>query len=150
MKYQSINHIGINVNDLPAAKAFFLDFGMEVVAEWDAEGAWLDTIIGLDGSKTKAVMLKLPDAEGGVMIELVKFLTPSAEGGSQHLPSNTHGIRHIAIVVDDIEAIVDRLKEKGHELFSEPQTANAGEVTYKTCYSRGPEGIILELAQEIR
>ena len=87
----------------------------------------------------------MPD--GQVWIELVKFYTPSDEKDIQQPFANTLGIRHICFAVEDIEAIVAKLKKKGTEIFSEIQQY---EESYKLCYVRGPEGIILELAEKIR
>jgi catechol 2,3-dioxygenase-like lactoylglutathione lyase family enzyme len=145
MKIQRIDHVGVIVNDLAAAKAFFLDLGLEVLGEWEVEGERVvDRVIGLDNVKTSAVMLRMPGGQAN--IELVQFLTPADEGDIQQLPSNTLGIRHIAFAVDDIEAVVARLKEKGTEIFSEIQELGG----YRLCYVRGPEGIILELAEQIK
>lgn len=145
MKIQGIDHVGIIVNDLDAAKAFFLDLGLKVLAEWEVEGQpVVERVIGLDNVKNAAVMLAVPG--GQTHVELVQFLTPADEGGIQHLPANALGIRHISFAVDDIEAIVARLKEKGTEIFGEIQSL-AG---YKVCYIRGPEGIILELGQQVK
>jgi catechol 2,3-dioxygenase-like lactoylglutathione lyase family enzyme len=144
MKIRRIDHVGVIVNDLAAAKAFFRDLGLEVQGEGGVEGEWVDRVIGLDNVKNAVVFLRVPDGEAG--IELIQFFSPPAEGGIQHLPSNTLGIRHIAFVVEDIEAVVARLKEKGTEPFSEIQQF---EESYKLCYIRGPEGIIIELAEQI-
>lgn len=145
MKIHRIDHVSINVNDLAAAKAFFLDFGLEVQGEGELEGAWLDQLIGLQGVKTALVFLRTPDGEAN--IELVKYYRPSDEKGIQQTYANTLGIRHIAFAVEDIEAIVAKLKKKGTEIFGEIYNY---ENTYKLCYFRGPEGIILELAEEIK
>ena len=145
MKIRKMDHVGIVVNDLPAAKAFFLGLGFESQGEGEAEGAWLDTIVGLKGVRTAVAMLQTPG--GQAKIELIKFYTPSEENGVQPQPANTLGIRHIAFIVEDIEAVVARLKEKGAEVFSEIQQY---EDVYKLIYIRGPEGIILELAQELK
>ncbi|MFC3798897.1 VOC family protein [Cohnella sp. GCM10012308] len=144
MKIQRIDHIGINVNDLAAAKAFFVEFGLEVHGEWEAEGAWLDVIVGLENVKTSCVALRSPD--GQTWLELVQYIHPTDEDGVRQTHSNTLGIRHICLAVDDIEAIVDNMKKKGMEAFSEIQ--NYKDI-YKMCYVRGPEGIILELAERI-
>lgn len=135
------DHVGVNVNDLPAAKAFFLDLGFEV----QGEGEWLDQIVGLNNVKTALVFLAMP--EGQTNLELIKFYTPSDEKDIQQPLANTLGIRHIAFAVEDIEAIVAKLKKKGMEIFSEIQNY---ENIYKLCYVRGPEGIILELAEQIK
>ncbi|WP_099157077.1 VOC family protein [Virgibacillus ndiopensis] len=145
MKINRIDHVSINVNDLSEAKAFFLDLGLEVQAEWELDGEQLDRIVGLDDVKTSCVGLGMQD--GQAWIELVKFNTPSDEKGIQRPFANTLGIRHICFAVEDIEAIVAKLKKKGTEFFSEIQQY---EESYKLCYVRGPEGIILELAEQIR
>ena len=110
MKIQKIDHVGIIVNDLPAAKAFFLDFGLEVLGEGEVKGKWVDQVIGLNDVKSAIVMLGTPD--GQAHIELAKFYTPSDEKGIQQSFANTLGIRHIAFAVEDIEAIVAKLKKK--------------------------------------
>ncbi len=145
MKIHRIDHVGIIVNDLPAAKAFFLDFGLEMLGEGKVEGEWVERIIGLHDVKEEVVMLRTPDGEAN--IELVKFYMPSDEKGMQRPLANTLGIRHIAFVVEDIEAVVAKLKKKGAELFGEIQNY---ENAYKLCYVCGPEGIILELAEQIK
>ncbi|SDN04916.1 VOC family protein [Bacillus sp. OK048] len=145
MKVNRIDHVSINVNDLSEAKAFFLDLGLEVQAEWEMDGEQLDRIVRLNNVKTACVGMGMPD--GQAWIELVKFYTPSDEKDSQIPFANTLGIRHICFNVEDIEAIVAKLKKKGTEIFSEIQQY---EESYKLCYVRGPEGIILELAEKIR
>jgi catechol 2,3-dioxygenase-like lactoylglutathione lyase family enzyme len=145
MKIHRIDHVGIVVNDLPAAKAFFLDFGLEIQGEGKVEGAWVERIIGLQDVKVAFVMLRTPDGEAN--IELIKFDAPSDEKGVQRPLANTLGIRHIAVVVEDIEALVAKLEKNGTELFGEIVNY---ENAYKLCYVRGPEGIILELAEQIK
>jgi catechol 2,3-dioxygenase-like lactoylglutathione lyase family enzyme len=109
------------------------------------EGEWVERIIGLHDVKDEVVMLRTPD--GGANLELVKFYKPLDEKGMQRPLANTLGIRHICFAVEDIEAVVAKLKKKGAELFSEIQNY---ENAYKLCYVRGPEGIILELAEQIK
>lgn|SRR5512146_94631 len=145
MKIRRLDHVGVIVNDLPAAKEFFLDLGLEVLWEGELEGKWLDRIVGLNGVKTAYVMLRTPDGQAN--LELVKYYSPSDERGIQQHFANTLGIGHIAFAVEDIEAIVAKLKKKGVEIFSEIQNY---EDIYKLCYIRGPEGIILELAEQIK
>ena len=162
MKIHRIDHVGIIVNDLPAAKAFFLDFGLEMLGEGKVEGEWverMERMIGLQDVKEEVVMLRTPDgdanieivmlrtADGDANIELVKFHTPSDENGNQRPLANTLGIQHIAFAVEDIEALVTKLTKKGAELIGEIQNY---ENAYKLCFVRGPEGIILELAEEIK
>jgi catechol 2,3-dioxygenase-like lactoylglutathione lyase family enzyme len=169
MKIHRIDHVGIVVNDLPAAKAFFLDFGLEMVGEATVEGEWVERIIGLQDVKAEIAMLRTPDGETN--IELSQFYTPLDEKGLQRPLANTLGIRHIAFVVEDIDAIVAKLKKNGAELVGEIQTAvdqtadratlgkngaepvgaiQTNENAYRLCYVRGPEGIILELAEQIK
>ncbi|SET02199.1 Glyoxalase/Bleomycin resistance protein/Dioxygenase superfamily protein [Oceanobacillus limi] len=145
MKITRIDHVGIIVNDLPAAKKFFIDFGLEMLGEGEVEGEWVERIIGLQNVKEEVVMLRTPDGEAN--IELVKFHTPSDENGIQRSLANTLGIRHIAFAVEDIEALVAKLNKNGAELIGEIQNYKN---TYKLCYVRGPEGIILELAEQIK
>ncbi|NBI07693.1 VOC family protein [Senegalia massiliensis] len=145
MKIHRIDHVGIIVNDLPAVKAFFLDLGLEMIGEGEVEGEWVERIIGLQEVREEVVMLRTSDGEAN--IELVKFHTPSDENGIQRPLANTLGIRHISFAVDDIEAIVAKFKKEGTGLIGEIQNY---ENAYKLCYVRGPEGIILELAEEIK
>ena len=144
MKIHRIDHVGVIVNDLPAAKAFFLDLGLDVQGEGELEGEWLDQIVGLNDVKTAFVFLRMPG--GQTNLELIKYYTPSDENGIQRPLANILGIRHIAFVVEDIEAVVAKLKTKGQEIFGEIQSY---EESYKLCYVRGPKGIIRELAEQI-
>ncbi len=129
MKVHRIDHVGIIVNDLPAAKAFFLDLGLEMMGEGEVEGEWVERIIGLQDVKAEIIMLRTPDGEAN--IELSKFHSPTDENGIQRSLANTLGIRHITFAVEDIEAIVAKLKKNGAELVGEIQTY---ENTYKLCY----------------
>jgi len=109
----------LSVNDLPAAKAFFLDFGLELQGEGALEGAWLDRVVGLNDVKTSFAFFRVPDGQAN--IGLIKFHTPSDENGIQQPLANTLGVRHIAFAVEDIEAVVAKLKENGTETLSEIQ-----------------------------
>jgi catechol 2,3-dioxygenase-like lactoylglutathione lyase family enzyme len=137
--------VGGIVDDLPAAKAFFLDLGFEEQGESELEGVWLDQIVGLNGDKTAFVLLGLPDGQAN--LELIKYYSPADEKGIQQFSANNLGIRHIAFEVEEIEAVVDKLKKHGMDIFSEIQYY---EDSYKLCYVRGPEGIILEFAEQIK
>ena len=114
-------------------------------AEWELKGEQLDRIVGLSDVKTACVGLGMPD--GQTWIELVKFYTPSDEKDILQAFANTHGIRHICFAVEDIEGVVEKLKKRGTETFSEIQQY---EESYKLCYVHGPDGIILELAEKIK
>lgn len=140
MKIQKIDHIGVIVNDLASAKEFFLDFGLELLWEGEVDGKWAERIIELNGSVATVVMLGMPD--GQAALELVKFHGLSDTKAIQQSAAN-----HIAFAVEDIESIVANLKMKGAELLGEIQNY---ENAYKLCFVRGPEGIVLELAEKIQ
>ena len=144
MTIQRIDHVGIVVRDLAAAKAFFIDFGLEVLEEGELADAWIDRVVGLDGVRVAFVMLRTPDGQAN--IELITFQSPSDDRAIERPPANTLGIRHIAFAVDDIEAVVARLRMSGAEPFGETQQY---EDSYRLCYVRGPEGMIIELAEKI-
>jgi catechol 2,3-dioxygenase-like lactoylglutathione lyase family enzyme len=145
VKVHKIDHVGIVVNDLSAAKAFFLDFGLELQGEVIVEGEWVDNVVGLDDVKASIAMLRTPDGEAN--IELTQFYRPTGEKDIQRPLANTPGIRHIVFVVKDFEAVVAKLKKQGAEIVG---TLQNYEDTYKLCYIRGPEGIILELAEPVK
>jgi len=145
MKIHRIDHVGVIVHDLPAAKAFFFDLGLEVLGEGELQGELVDRANGLDDVRVAVAMLRVPDGQAN--IELIQFYTPSDEKGIRRPLANTPGIRHIAFAVEVIEAIVAKLKKKGVEFFSEIQDYQG---SYKLCLCRGPEGIILELDEQIK
>ena len=143
MKIQHIDHVGIIVRDLAAASAFFVDLGFDVVGEGDVEGAWVDRATGLEGAKATWVMLGPPD--GGASIELISFDSPADDGPIQRHSFNTLGMRHVALAVEDIDAVVARLESSGAEAFSEIQRFDDGS---RLCFVRGPEGTIIELEEQ--
>jgi catechol 2,3-dioxygenase-like lactoylglutathione lyase family enzyme len=105
---------------------------------------WVDRVVGLDGVRTEVAMMQTPDGNG--RLELVKFHSPSSQGDNRHAPANTPGIRHVAFAVEDIDAVVAGLRARGAELVGELERY---EDSYRLCYVRGPEGIIIELAEQI-
>ena len=139
-----MEHVGIVVDDLAAAIEFFVELGFERQGEGSVDGSWVDRIVGLDGVQVAYAMLQTPDGNG--RLELVKFHSPPAQGGDRNAPANTRGIRHLAFAVDDIDAVVAGLRARGAELVGEVVRY---EDIYRLCYVRGPEGIILELAEKI-
>lgn len=139
-----LEHVGIVVEDLEDAVAFFLKLGLELLDQTPVEGDWVDRIVGLDGVRADIAMLQTPD--GGGRLELTKFHSPPSERGSQRAPANASGIRHISFAVEDIDAVLDRLGPQRTELVGE---LGRYEDSYRLCYLRGPEGIIVELAQQI-
>jgi catechol 2,3-dioxygenase-like lactoylglutathione lyase family enzyme len=139
-----MEHVGIVVDDLADATAFFVELGLNLQGEGPVEGAWVDRVVGLEGIRAEIAIMETPDGDG--RLELVKFHAPSGPGGDRHAPANTPGLRHLAFAVDDIDAVVASLKACGAELVGEVERY---EDRYRLCYVRGPEGIIVELAQQI-
>jgi catechol 2,3-dioxygenase-like lactoylglutathione lyase family enzyme len=144
MTIQRMDHLGIVVDDLAAATAFFVELGLKPQGEGTVEGGWVDRVVGLEGVRVDFAMLGTTDGPG--RLELVKFHSPSVRDGDGHAPANTLGIRHLAFAVDDIEAAVATARARGGELVGEVESY---EDIYRLCYIRGPEGIIVELAQRI-
>lgn len=145
MKIRHIDHIGINVEDLEAAKLFFTDLGFSVVGETVMQGELVDKVTGLKDVKDDLVMLQAPD--GQLNIELVKFHHPVDEAGVQPALANTLGLRHLCFEVEDLDGILASLQQKGYKLVGEVQTY---EETWKLCYVHGPEGIIIEVAEQLK
>jgi catechol 2,3-dioxygenase-like lactoylglutathione lyase family enzyme len=144
MAIQRMDHVGIVVDDLAAATAFFLDLGLELQGEGLVEGGWVDRVVGLEGIRVEIAMVQTPDGQG--RLELVQFHAPSGPGGDRQAPANTPGLRHVAFAVDDIDAVVAGLRSRGAELVGEVERY---EDSYRLCYVRGPEGIIVELAEKL-
>ena len=144
MMIQRMDHVGIVVDDLAAATAFFIELGLELQGEATVEGGLVDRVVGLEGVRADIAMLETPDGHG--RLELTKFHAPSGRGGDGHAPANTPGIRHLAFIVDDVDAVLARLRAHGAELVGEVERY---EDRYRLCYVRGPEGIIVEFAERI-
>ena len=140
-----MEHVGIVVDDLAAATDFFVGLGLVVQGEATVEGRWVDRVVGLEGVRVDIAMMQTPDGNG--RLELTKYCSPPNQGDRRRDPANARGIRHVAFVVDDIDGVVAGLRERGVELVGELERF---EDRYRLCYVRGPEGIIIELAEEIR
>ncbi|HEX8454834.1 MAG TPA: VOC family protein [Longimicrobium sp.] len=146
MTIKRMDNVLIVVEDIEAAKAFFAELGMELEGETTVEGPWVDQTVGLEGVCADIAMLKTPDGHGRV--ELTKFHTPPAvKTEPANAPSNALGIRRIMFAVDDVDGTVARLRPHGAELVGE--IAQYKDV-YRLCFVRGPEGIIIGLAQQLR
>ena len=143
MTVQRMDHVGVVVDDLPAAISFFVELGLVLEAETHVEGRWVDRIVGLEGVRADIAMMETPDGKG--RLELSKFHSPSHPGDDEHAPANAPGIRHVTFEVDDVEAVLARLRARGAELVGELERAGD---TYRLCYLRGPDGIIIELADK--
>lgn len=144
MTVKRMAHVGVVVDDLPAAIAFFVELGLELQGEWTIEGGWVDRVVGLEGVDVEAAMLQTPD--GHAQLELARFRAPAGGRGDGHAPANAPGIRHLSFEVDDLDAVLARLQARGAELVGEVERY---EDIYRLCYLRGPEGIIVELAERI-
>lgn len=146
MTLQRMDNILIVVDDLEAAKAFFVELGMELVGETTVEGPSIDRLIDLQNVRATLALMRTPDGHG--RIELDKFHTPEAiRSGPENAPVNELGIRRIMFAVDDIHDVVARLLAHGAELVGEVvQYAD----TYRLAYIRGPEGIIVGLNEQLR
>jgi len=145
MTIQRMDNVLIVVDDLDAAKAFFVELGMEPDGETTVEGAWVDSVVGLDAVRADIAMLRTPDGHGRV--ELTKFHTPPAvTADPANAPANTLGIRRIMFAVDDVDDVVGRLRSHGAELVGEIAQY---EDAYRLCFLRGPAGIIIGLAEQL-
>ena len=145
MTLQRMDNVLINVEDMAAAKAFFTELGMEVEGETTIEGTWAGQVIGLDDVRADITMMRTPDGHGKV--ELSKFHKPPAvRAEPENAPSNALGMRRIMFAVDDIDDVVARLRNHGGQLVGEIAQY---EDIYRVCFLRGPEGIIIGLAEQL-
>ncbi|GAA1674964.1 VOC family protein [Fodinicola feengrottensis] len=144
MSFPRFEHLGIVVDDLAAAVAFFGELGLKLEGEMALEGRAVDRINGLEGVRTDMAMMRTPD--GNAALELLKYNEPPAPAGDQRAPSNVPGLRHVLFEVKDIKDLIDRLKPHGGELVGELVNY---EDSWWLCYLRGPAGIIVELAERI-
>jgi catechol 2,3-dioxygenase-like lactoylglutathione lyase family enzyme len=145
MTLKRMDNVLIVVDDLEAAKAFFVELGMELEGEMPLEGRFVDRVVGLENVRSEIAMLRTPDGRGRV--ELSKFHAPAAiRVEPQNAPVNTLGMRRIMFAVDDVDDVVERLRAHGAELVGEVAEY---EDKYRLCFIRGPEGIILGLAEDL-
>jgi catechol 2,3-dioxygenase-like lactoylglutathione lyase family enzyme len=140
-----MDNVGIVVDDLGAAVAFFLELGMELEGETTVEGPWVDRTIGLDGVRCDIAMLRTPDGHGRV--ELSRYQAPPAVARTPHpAPVNALGYLRVMFAVDDLDGVLARLRAHGAELVDE--VVRYGD-SYRLCYIRGPEGILVGLAESL-
>src|SRR4051794_23040252 len=145
MTIQRMDNVLIVVDELEAAKAFFAELGMELEGEATNEGRWVDRVVGLDDVRADIAVMRTPDGHG--RLELTKFHTPPAvRAEPESAPVNTLGIRRIMFAVDDVDAVVACLRSHGAELMGEIAQY---EDIYRLCFLRGPEGIIIGLAEQL-
>jgi catechol 2,3-dioxygenase-like lactoylglutathione lyase family enzyme len=145
MTIQRMDHVSVVVDDLEAAIAFFVELGMELEGKAPIEGPWVDRVNGLDGVRVDIAMLRTPDGHG--RLELTKFHTPAVVSPApQNALGNTLGLRSIMFAVDDLDATVAGLRARGAALVGEVAQYQD---SYRLCYVRGPEGIIVALAEQL-
>jgi catechol 2,3-dioxygenase-like lactoylglutathione lyase family enzyme len=144
MALKRLDNIDVMVDDLDAAIAFFTELGMELEGRTTVEGDSVDRLLGLENVRTEVAMVRAPNGTG---LELTKFLSPAVVGPDPRSASpNTRGIGRIMFAVDDIDDVVERLQGVGGELVGEiVQYENS----HRLCYMRGPEGILIALAEEL-
>lgn len=144
-RIRRFDHVGITVADLDTVTAFFVGLGLEIEGDrMTVEGEFLDTVIGIPDARTEIVMLRPPD--GGTRLELSSFVQPDHEPGSPASMANELGLRNVAFEVDDLSATVDRLVTDGYGLIG---GVGQYEDIWRMAYVRGPEGIIVSLAERI-
>jgi catechol 2,3-dioxygenase-like lactoylglutathione lyase family enzyme len=143
-RIRRFDHVGITVEDLDTVSAFFVELGFEVEGRMFLEGEFLDTVVGIPDSRTEMVMLRPPD--GGAGLELASFVRPSHEPGSPTAMANELGLRSLAFEVDDLPAIIERLATDGYGLLG---GVGEYEQVWRMASVRGPEGIIVSLAERI-
>jgi catechol 2,3-dioxygenase-like lactoylglutathione lyase family enzyme len=145
MTIRRMDNVGIVVDDLEAATAFFVELGLELEGEATVEGQWVDRTVGLDGVKCDIAMLRTPDGHG--RLELSKFHAPPViRRTPDPAPVNALGYLRVMFAVDDINAVLARLETHGAELVGDLAQY---EDSYRLCYVRGPEGIIVGLAEQL-
>jgi catechol 2,3-dioxygenase-like lactoylglutathione lyase family enzyme len=144
MTVQRLEHVGIVVDDLAAATAFFAALGLELEGDASVEGELVDRLNGLEGVRADITILRTPD--GNAKVELAKYRSPPYTSENRPPSANTPGIRHILFVVDDIKTSLAALQAHGGELVGDLVNY---ENSYWLCYVRGPAGTIVELAEKI-
>jgi catechol 2,3-dioxygenase-like lactoylglutathione lyase family enzyme len=138
------DHVGITVADLDRAAAFFVELGFEVEGRMFMEGQFVDTVIGIPDSRSEILMLRPPD--GGTGLELSSFIRPNHEPGSPAAMSNELGLRNVMFEVENLQGVIDRLAAGGYGLVG---GIGQYEHMWRMAYVRGPEGIIVALAERI-
>ncbi|MFF3570606.1 VOC family protein [Nocardia jiangxiensis] len=145
MAIRRMDNVLIVVEDLDAVIGFFVEIGMELEGRGPVEGPWVERVIGVDDVRQEVAMLRIPGGHG--RIELAMFSNPEViRAEPKDAPANTLGIRRVMFAVDDIDDVVTRLRARGAELVGEIVQF---EQIYRLCYVRGPEGIVVGLAEEL-
>src|SRR6201996_7091560 len=139
-----MDNVGIVFDDLPATIAFFLELGLELEGQTTIDGDWAARVTGLRDMRVEIAMMRTPDGHG--RLEISRFLTPPAVADRRDAPVNALGYLRVMFAVDDIDDTVERLRKRGAQLVGQVvQYKDA----YRLCYIRGPEGLLIGLAQEL-
>jgi catechol 2,3-dioxygenase-like lactoylglutathione lyase family enzyme len=145
MTIKRMDHVGVVVEDLKTAVAFFIELGLELEGETTVEGEWADQLIGLDGVRADIAFLRTPD--GNSRVELSTFQTPVATSGAPRAPVNVPGIPRITFIVDSVDEVFESLRPHGAELVG---VVAEYEDIYRYAYVRGPAGVIIGLVEELQ
>src|SRR3984885_3973160 len=144
MPVQRMDNVGIVVDDLPATIAFFLELGLELEGQTTVDGDWARRVTGLPDTRVEIAMMRTPDDHS--RLELSRFLTPPAIADHRNAPVNALGYLRVMFTVDDIDETLRKLRKRGAQLVGEVVQYKD---TYRLCYIRGPEGLLIGLAQEL-
>jgi catechol 2,3-dioxygenase-like lactoylglutathione lyase family enzyme len=144
MAVKRMDNVGVVVDDLPATIAFFRELGLELEGQTTIEGEWAGRVTGLRDQRVEIAMMRTPD--GHSRLELSRFLTPVAVADHRNAPVNALGYLRVMFTVDDIDETLSRLGQHGAQLVGEVVQY---EDAYRLCYIRGPEGLLIGLAQEL-
>src|SRR5437762_5003525 len=144
MTLKRMDNVGIVVESLDAAISFFAELGLKLEGRATIEGEWAGRITGLGTQRVEIAMLVTPD--GHSRLELSRFLTPPVVGGHRNAPVNALGYLRVMFAVDDIDGTLNRLRKRGAQLVGEVVQYQD---SYRLCYIRGPEGLLIGLAQEL-
>src|SRR5919202_2348651 len=145
MAVTRMDNVGIVVDDLPAAIAFFRDLGLELEGQMMVEGEWAGRVTGLGDQRVEIAMMRTPDGHG--RLELSRFLAPAVVADHRTAPVNALGYLRVMFAVDDLDETLGRLRGRGAQLVGEVVQY---EEAYRLCYIRGPEGLLIGLAEELR
>jgi catechol 2,3-dioxygenase-like lactoylglutathione lyase family enzyme len=144
MALQRMDNVGVVVEDLPATIAFFRELGLELEGRAMVEGEWAGRVTGLGDQRVEIAMMRTPD--GHSRLELSRFLAPRVVADHRHAPVNALGYLRVMFAVDDIDETLARLRKRGAQLVGEVVQY---EDSYRLCYIRGPEGLLIGLAEQI-
>ena len=145
MSLKRMDNVGIVVESLDAAISFFIELGLKLEGRTTIEGEWAGRVTGLGNQRVEIAMLVTPDGQS--RLELSRFLTPPVVADHRNAPVNALGYLRVMFTVDDIDTMLDRLRRRGAQLVGDVVQY---EEAYRLCYIRGPEGLLIGLAEELK